>query len=146
MSVNEAVGEYREEGSQETSPVALVDRIGIGVSAACALHCLAMPVLLALTPTLSSVFVVGAGMERLLGISAVVLALACLCWGYRIHRKKRLIASFVCAAVFMVWGQMFAEGALEVALVVLGGLGLIGSHFLNRVLCKSCRDCCAHSH
>jgi hypothetical protein len=136
--------DFSEEAAPPQRPVAWVDRVGICVSAACAVHCLAMPVLLALGPAMSSIFLVGHGLERVLAIGAVLTAVACLCWGYRIHGKKRLIVSFLAAAVFILAGQLVAEGWLETVLVVTGGLGLIGSHLLNRALCKSCDHCCSH--
>lgn len=141
-----AAEEFSEEVGQERGGVAWVDRLGVCVSAACAVHCLALPVMLAITPAISSIVIIGHRVEAVLAVAAVALALACLCGGFRIHRKKRLILSFAAAAAFIVSGQIFATGWLETALVVLGGLGLIGSHFLNRSLCKSCTECCQHTH
>lgn len=145
MSSNVAA-DFPVEREQEPSPVTWVDRAGICVSAACAVHCIAMPAVLALVPTVGSIVVIGNGVERLLAVGAVALAVATLCWGFRIHRKKRLILSFSAAALFILWGQLFAAGWLETGLVVLGGMGLIGSHLLNRSLCRSCRTCCSHEH
>lgn len=144
MSVK-AAAIFSEEAARK-SVVSVVDRLGICVSVACAVHCLAMPVLLALLPTMSSIFLIGHGVEAVLAIAAVVLAIACLCWGFRIHRKKRLILSFSAAAAFILWGQSMGTGWVETLLVVLGGLGLVGSHLLNRALCRSCNRCCSHGH
>jgi hypothetical protein len=145
MSVKTAFDVPVETGL-EASDSSWVDRAGICVSAACAVHCLAMPILLAVIPAMSSILVIGHGIEVGLAGAAVILAVACLCWGFRIHRKKRLILSFSAAAIFILSGQLWAEGWLETALVVCGGLGLVGSHLLNRALCRSCSTCCSHEH
>ncbi len=127
------------EGSRDRSE--LVDRLGILASAACAVHCLAMPLLLALLPAMGSIWIIGHSVEWILAVVAVLMALGSLCWGFSIHRKKRLFLSFLAAAVFILSGQLVAHGWLETALVVAGGLGLVGSHLLNRNLCKSCHTC-----
>lgn len=121
--------------------VSWVDRCGVYVSAACAVHCVALPLLLAAVPAVGVIVWIGEGMETLLALGAVLLAVACLCWGFRIHRKKRLFLTFAAAAAFIVSGQLFAEGWWEVTLVVTGAFGLIGSHLLNRKLCRSCHTC-----
>lgn len=122
----------------------LVDRVGVWTSTACAIHCLLMPVLILLLPAMSSIFIIGHGVEWIFALVALVAALGTLCWGFSIHRKKRLIVSFSAAALFIISGQFVAHGWVETLLVVLGGLGLVGSHLLNRSLCKSCRTCCSH--
>lgn len=145
MSI-EGVSEFVEEKLVTPETVRRVDQLGVYVSAACAVHCLSLPVLLAAIPTVGSIMYIGEGIEVILAIGAVLLAVACLCWGFRIHRKKRLFLTFTAALVFIVWGQLFAEGWWEVALVVTGAAGLVGSHLLNRKLCLGCHDCADHQH
>lgn len=123
-----------------------VDQLGVYVSAACAVHCLSLPLFVAAIPAFGSILYVGEGLEVVLAIAAVLLAVGCLCWGFRIHRKKRLFLTFAAAAALIIWGQLFAEGWWEVGLVVTGATGLVGSHLLNRKLCHSCHDCGSHQH
>jgi hypothetical protein len=137
---------FLEDKTETTMPLETVDRFGVYVSAACALHCLALPLLLAGVPAVGILVLIGEGLEMFLGIGAVLLAVACLCWGFRIHRKKHLFLTFAAAAAFILAGQLFAEGWLETTLVVTGALGLIGSHLLNRKLCRSCHSCDQHAH
>ena len=143
---SEGVTSFSGEKLEAPEPVHRVDRFGIYVSAACAVHCLALPFLVAAIPTVGSILDIGEGLEVVLAIAAVILAVACLCWGFRIHRKKRLFLTFALAAAFIIWGQLFAEGWWEVALVVTGALGLIGSHLLNRRLCRTCQHGCGGQH
>lgn len=135
-----------QEPMNVPKPLGLVDRLGVYVSAACAVHCLALPLLLAAIPTVGLLVFIGEGVEMMLALAAVLLAVACLCWGFRLHRKKRLFLTFSAAAAFILSGQIFADGWLETALVVAGAVGLIASHMLNRKLCRSCQSCCEHEH
>lgn len=135
-----------EKRAEAPAQLGTVDRFGVYVSAACAVHCLALPLLLAVVPAVSLVVLIGEGLELVFALAAILLAVACLCWGFRIHRKKRLFLTFAAAAAFILAGQFLAHGWLEVVLVVIGAFGLIGSHLLNRKLCRSCEDCGAHAH
>lgn len=142
MSV-EGVSSFPAEPSKA---VTWVDRMGVWVSVACAVHCIALPLLLAAIPAVSVILWIGEGLERVLAFAAVFLAVGCLCWGFRIHRKKRLFLTFAAAATFIISGQLYAHGWVEVTLVVIGALGLVGSHLLNQKLCRSCHTCHGHSH
>lgn len=130
----------------ETSKTATwVDRLGVCVSIACLIHCLALPLLLAALPAFGAIYWIGDGFDLIFAVLAIVLALACLCWGFRIHRKKRLFITFGAAFLFLFSGLFYAEGLLETGLLAVGGLGLVGSHLLNRHLCRTCGTCEADS-
>lgn len=118
-----------------------VGMAGVVLSLACAVHCLAAPFLLALAPAAGAIYVLGNGFEFLLIAVVLAVAVASSCWGFRIHRKKQLLVAFGAAATFIVVGQMMADKVLETVLVLIGGLGLVGSHFLNAYLCRICRTC-----
>lgn len=142
----EGVTEVLGEVAETPNAVSWVDRFGVYVSAACAVHCLLLPLLIAAVPAVGVVLLIGEGIETLLALAAVGLAVACLCWGFRIHRKKRLFLTFAAAAAFILAGQIFATGWWETGLVITGAVGLIGSHLLNRKLCRSCHTCAGHRH
>lgn len=137
----EQMERFSDGTTVKTKTLSWVDRMGVYASAMCAVHCLALPLAIAAVPSLSVIVWIGEGVERLLGVAAVGLAIACLCWGFRVHRKKRLFLTFAAAGAFILSGQFFAQGWVEVALVVTGAFGLIGSHLLNRHLCKTCNTC-----
>lgn len=126
----------------ETSKTATwVDRLGICVSVACLIHCLALPLMLAFVPTVGAIYWIGEGFDLIFAVAALLLALGCLCWGFRIHRRKRLFITFAAALLFLFSGLLYADGWMETGLLVAGGLGLVGSHLLNRHLCRTCKTC-----
>ena len=59
-----------------------LDTVGATASLMCAIHCLAMPVLLVVLPTLGLGFLLNESLERGFVIGSVVLAVANTCWGF----------------------------------------------------------------
>ena len=67
-----------------------IDQIGVGLSLACAVHCLAAPLLLTALPLLGLSFLADDMTEVVLLSSALVLAAGSLCWGFRRHKSGRV--------------------------------------------------------
>lgn len=118
----------------------LGDTAGMLASALCLLHCLALPLLLAMFPVL------GLGHDEgfhaaMVGI-AMLAALAALAPGYAAHRQASVaisgVAGLAClgAAAFLV-GPRYGEAA-ETWLTVGGAALLCLAHLRNRACCNSC--------
>lgn len=113
------------------------------LSLGCAIHCMAMPFLVAVLPLIGMGFLLDERVETgLVGVS-VVLAVASLCWGYRVHRKRRALLLLSAAVALIVAGRLSEGQIRETALVVTGAVTLATSQFLNRRLCRTC-SCCHH--
>lgn len=116
------------------------DAAGIFASALCMIHCLAMPVLLAVLPAMSWAEDDHTH-EVLIGV-ALVAALLSLGPGYLAHRRRGVLllgaAGLAClaAAVFFVEPR-YGHGAEAVASIA-GALLLCGAHLRNRVCCRHC--------
>lgn len=118
----------------------LGDTAGMLASALCLVHCLALPLLLAIFPAL--------GLRHdedlhtaMVGV-AVLAALAALAPGYATHRRASVALSggaglgCLAAAVFLV-GPRYGEVA-ETLLTVAGAGLLCVAHLRNRACCGSC--------
>ena len=68
-----------------------IDVVGSCLSAACAVHCLLMPLAVTLVPFGALAFLADEAFERGLIISTVGLAAASFCWGSRQHRRWRAL-------------------------------------------------------
>ena len=126
----------------------LADRMGIGVSLTCAVHCAATGAL-SLAPSLVSASVHG-GTERgpgaslaslLESIETPMLALALLVGLYSLvpayrheHRNAQPLALFLLGLAQLV-ASRFVEGPLEIAVTVLGVGFVAGAHLLNLRAC-----------
>lgn len=118
-----------------------VDTTGACLSFACAVHCLAMPLLVAVLPLIGLGFLVGERAELAIIIGAVVLATGSLAWGVRHHRSWRAFLILVVALAFIATGRTAVEGTFEVVFHSAGGILLASAHLANRHLCKTCPAC-----
>ncbi|WP_296943016.1 MerC domain-containing protein [uncultured Massilia sp.] len=118
------------------------DAAGLLASTLCLLHCLALPLLLALFPALGWTGGHHHGFhEAMVGVALLAAAIG-LGPGFLAHRRRAVPllggAGLACLAlaVFAVgprWGH-----AAETALSVTGALLLCAAHWRNRVCCRHC--------
>lgn len=117
------------------------DRLGILVSAVCAVHCALLPVLLLLIPGVGDWF----GDERLewaLLSLAGLIALWGLGHGYRRHRSTRVVLLILLGLGLLVTGRWLetSSGPILAAITSVLGAGLlIAAHALNLRLCRARR-------
>lgn len=117
-----------------------VDTTGAGLSFACAVHCLAMPLLVAVLPPLGLGFIVNESAEWVI-IGPMGISIASLAWGVRHHRSCRAFLILVVALAFIVIARTAAEGTFEVIFHSAGGIFIAAAHLTNRHLCKTCLVC-----
>jgi hypothetical protein len=125
-----------DEGGGHDHGSGWLDRVGIGVSITCAVHCVAVT-MLAAAPTFAASLLpdLGEGLEwveRMLLWSALVIGLFALVLPYlREHRRPLPLVLFVLGVVVLAAAQSLGVGAPETAGTV-GGVSLVASaHFLN---------------
>jgi len=121
------------------------DKAAIGLSFACALHCLAVPLFLAIFPSSA---LSGLGDERIhLGLLALIIPISIfsLTLGCRVHRNLTVVAVGVTGICILCFSALLAHDmggeSLETAGTLLGSGIVALSHALNF---KSCRvaDAC----
>ena len=119
----------------------LVDTTGACLSVACAIHCLAMPLLVAVLPLIGLGFLATERAEVFLISGAIVLAIGSLAWGVRHHRRWRALLILIVALAFVATARTAVEGAFEVVFYSIGGILIASAHLVNRHLCKTCPTC-----
>lgn len=125
-----------------TAPIALwADRLGVGASALCLVHCLALPFAL-------TAFAGWSGAEHgtfhlVAALTTLPLAVAAGWPGYRAHRRRHVVALFVLGGA-LVAGAIPLEAWLghegHIALTVAGSLALVAGHLRNWTLRARCSD------
>lgn len=121
-----------------------LDKAGATASLLCALHCALMPLAITLLPLVGLAFLADERVEWVLVALSAVVGITSLCLGYREHRSRQALALLAVGLGLLALGRIAEERELRpwgVPLVVVGGLTIAGSHFLNRRLCASCRTC-----
>ncbi len=119
----------------------LVDTTGACLSVACAIHCLAMPLLVAVLPLIGLGFFATERAEVVLISGAIALAIGSLAWGVRHHRSWRALLVLIVALAFIATARTAVEGTFEVVFYSIGGVLLASAHLVNRHLCKTCPVC-----
>ena len=108
---------------------------------ACAIHCLAMPLLGTVLPLIGLSFLANERVEFILIAGAIVLAIASLAWGVRHHRNWRAFLVLIAALAFIVTARTAVEGTFEMVFYGAGGILLACAQLVNRHLCKTCLTC-----
>jgi hypothetical protein len=112
----------------------IADRIGAVASFLCAIHCAALPFVLAVLPLLGLSFLADHAFERGFVLFASALALLALVNGYRRHHRPLPLRLALPGLLLLVMGVTFAEGysiIVHSVMVTCGGLLVACAHFLN---------------
>lgn len=122
------------EGEKSMRSSAL-DRLGICVSAACIVQCLALPLLVILTPLVSVGFLGGDSFHLMLLAVILPITLVAFALGFRVHGDHRvllpgLVGLTVVILAAALEGLVF-DRAVATALTSIGGLLLITGHWFN---------------
>lgn len=110
------------------------DRLGATASFLCAIHCAALPFVLAILPLLGLSFLADHAFERDFVLCAAALAMFALINGYRRHHRSlplRLAIPGLCLLVFGVTVAEHISIIVHSVMVTCGGLLLASSHFFN---------------
>ena len=110
----------------------LLDKIGMWISGACAIHCSVLPLLV--------VFGLGSGMGWMLSheveliflISSLCIASFSLAQGYlKVHRDIRIILLACVGFISFIVGHQFQSLLLHISFSTLGGILILLAHLAN---------------
>lgn len=119
----------------------LFDRLGAFLGLACAIHCIAMPLLLGVLPALGLGFLADHTFDLVIVVLASIFAFFAARSGLRSHGDRRIVKGFVAAVLLLALGHLVGEDTLVGRIPsVLGGLTLAVVHFLNL---RASRRACA---
>jgi hypothetical protein len=123
------------------------DRLGMGLSLLCGLHCLLTPLIILSLPILARYYLAHPYFHLLLAIAIVPIGLVAFFVGYRHHGNFWVFVLgipglvLVAGVPYMVHGLGFLWN--EPLLMVSGSALLITAHWFNRRTCTTCDD---HAH
>lgn len=123
----------------------LLDRTAIGLSVVCVLHCLALPLLLVLVPSLAALPFANEEFHLVLVLFVIPISVVALFIGCRRHRDRSVLAWGLSGVVVLVFAAVFGHDVLgeigEKALTVVGAVMVAIGHVRNFRLCRS--EACA---
>ena len=113
-------------------PKPAFDGLAIGISAACLVHCLGLPLLFAVLPALSAAFDIPEAFHVAMFASAVPVSAIALNSGFRHHGALLPVLFGAIGLALLGAGALAGQPELiETGLTVAGGLALAGAHWQN---------------
>lgn len=122
-----------------------LDRLAISVSFLCLAHCLLLPVLLVLLPSLGATFFASESMHAWLVYLALPISLFALSMGCRQHRKGLILIFGMVGLAILILGifvePLGLDHELETVFTVTGALFIAFAHLRNFLQCKKVNNC-----
>lgn len=122
-----------------------LDKSSISLSIACAVHCLALPVITVMSPALIGSAFADESFHRWLAFVVLPLSLVALFMGCRKHKHTGIVLLGLTGLVVLVltalFGHDFLGEAGEKVATVLGAAMIALAHFRNYRLCKRHHAC-----
>ena len=121
-----------------------IDKTAVGISLACAAHCLLLPALLTLAPSITATAFASEDFHLWLLLAVIPTSLIALTIGCRKHGEKSVIyygiigIGLMCLAVILGHDLLGENG--EKSLTLLGALIIALGHLRNYKLCRK-SDC-----
>ncbi|OLY92317.1 MerC domain-containing protein [Cnuella takakiae] len=116
-----------------------MDLVSMAISVICLVHCVALPLLMAILPVVG----IASGEWPLLEWSTVLLTAGIggyAIWkGYtQVHQQKSIVAAFVAGFFLVALANLLAIDAVEMVLKGVGAVLLIWAHLRNRAESRRC--------
>lgn len=122
-----------------------LEAFGACVSGLCLVQCVAMPVIVAFSPTLAHLIPGDERVHRVLAFLVVGAGVPSFLSGTRKHRKYWILGTG-CAGMAVVVGALafadrFSSHLAEIGVTSLGSVLLTTAHLVNRTFCRKCSHC-----
>jgi len=123
----------------------LSDRLAIGLSLMCALHCLALPILLVLLPSVASLQLDSESFHFWMVLVVIPTSIYALTLGCKQHKRSYLLVIGSLGLVSLLLAVFLPESFFgepgEKVFTLLGAVLIAIAHFRNYRLCQR-QECC----
>ena len=149
MQVKSADATFSNEKVDESSEVTqrtklnnrVLDKLGVWVSAMCAVHCLLLPLLLPVLPILASTFIAEHWFERGILTISIVIGFAALFIGFKQYHRQIYPMYSLSLGALIYWNKDIFGHAYEPFTIAAGAAFIIAAHLVNLRLCRQCKSC-----
>jgi hypothetical protein len=132
------------KGNNVKSASINIDKVAIGLSTACAVHCLLLPIFLILLPALGTSVFGDEIFHQWLLIAVIPTSLIALTMGCRQHKNLSVMIFGLLGLAILIATVFFGHDLLgeagEKIASVLGAAFIALGHIKNSSLCKDCRS------
>jgi uncharacterized membrane protein len=123
-------------------------KYGLYASIACAIHCTILPFFLIFIPTIGMTLFINDIFEWLLLAVSLIFNLTTICYGYTKHKSLKTITFLGIGIVLTLVAHLLNEHNhqhfefnLYNLFIILGGVLICVSNYLNHKLCTNCKKC-----
>ena len=117
-----------------------LDRIAISLSAICIVHCLALPLIVAVLPIAALGFGGESHFHAIMLWLVVPVSIFGLIMGYRVHNRAGIVALGIAGMIVISIAAIVGHGqwpvSAEILVSVVGSLLLAGAHWTNFVVVR----------
>ena len=128
----------------------VTDKFAIGLSLICAIHCLALPLLLIILPSMMALQLDNEIFHTLIIITVLPVSIFALTLGYKKHKRNWLLIVGFIGLLLLVIAVILGEETTgefgEKLLTVLGASFVAAGHLWNFRLCQQLADCACPKH
>ncbi len=114
----------------ERASLPILDRIAVGLSGLCVVHCVASIVVVSVLST-AGTFLTSPAIHEIGLAGAVMLGALALWQGYSVHRQRRPAMIGLVGLALMTCGLFVPHGWAEVVATIAGVSVLAGAHLMN---------------
>ncbi len=122
------------------SSQSVMDRMAIGLSVMCTVHCFATPVILALLPSFAVLRIDSEQFHLWILAAVLPTSLLALSLGCKKHKLKRYMACGVIGLSFMICAVLLGHEIAEKALTLIGSAFIAVAHWFNYQQCLKQND------
>lgn len=123
--------------------------VGTWASIVCAIHCTVVPLLAILIPTTGIYLFINENFEFVLLALSLLFNITNICFGYRQHKSNKAVAMLALGLFLFVVGRLLHnhnhhsgfQFDLFNLFMIVGGLLMAISSFMNDKMCKHCKTC-----
>jgi hypothetical protein len=122
----------------------ITDKMAITLSIACAIHCLAMPLLLLLLPSFVVLQLNNEAYHTAMVLIVLPTSVFALFMGCKQHKRYRLLFIGFVGLIFLVLAILLGNEFWEKVLTLMGSAVIAGGHYWNYRLCQQhtlCHRC-----
>lgn len=126
----------------------IVDKTAISLSFVCALHCLALPLLLLALPTFTALNLMGEAFHVWMLIAVVPTSLVALAMGCKKHNNLNVLLVSGIGLIVMIAAALAGHDLLgetiEKTMTLAGAICIAVGHYFNHRLCQKHSACACH--
>jgi len=115
------------------------DKVAIGLSLLCMLHCLALPLIIVLLPSLVALYLNNEAFHLWMVLIVIPISVYALTVGCKRHKQYQLLViglmGLTCLIVAVAFGESFLGESWEKVLTTMGAMIITYGHYKNYRLC-----------